>query len=99
MIFFVLIVLPLVSCIYTLVKHPIETGARCLDGSPAAIYYSLGSEKNRNKFMIYFDSGGLCKGASLADTLESCYKRSSTGLGSSINYPPTRSGEGAGLLS
>jgi hypothetical protein len=99
MIHFVLIVMPLVSCIYTLVKHPIETGARCLDGTQAALYYNLGSEKNRNKFMIYFDSGGLCTGASLADTLASCYKRSLTNLGSSNKYTPTRDYEGKGLLS
>jgi hypothetical protein len=89
MIILVLIVLPLVLCNYTLVKHPIETGARCLDGSPAALYYSLGSEKNRNKFIIFFNSGGLCKGVSLADTLD----------GSSANYPPTRDSKGGGLLS
>jgi hypothetical protein len=99
MIILVLIVLPLVLCNYTLVKHPIETGARCLDGSPAALYYSLGSEKNRNKFIIFFNSGGLCKGVSLADTLDSCYKRSFSDLGSSANYPPTRDSKGGGLLS
>lgn len=72
----------------TLVKHPIETGARCLDGSQAALYYSLGSPANRTKFVIFFNAGGLCKGPTLADTIESCYQRSFGDLGSSLNYPP-----------
>ena len=81
--------LSLGNCALTLVKHPIETGARCLDGSEAALYYALGSPANRTKFLIYFSGGGLCKGLTLADTLEDCYKRSFGGLGSSLNYPPT----------
>lgn len=55
--------------IYTLVKHPIETGARCLDGSEAALYYNIGKGDNKNKFMLYWDSGGLCADKTLADTL------------------------------
>lgn len=49
--------------------------------------------------MIYFNSGGLCTGLSLADTLESCYQRSFSTLGSSSTYKPTRSFPGEGLLS
>lgn len=79
-----------VRCEYTLYRHAFETGARCLDGSSAAIYVSRADGANRDKFMIYFNSGGLCTGLTLADTLESCYKRSFTSLGSSVNYKPTR---------
>jgi hypothetical protein len=97
----VLAILAIASCSsnYTLIKHPIESGARCLDGSPAALYYSEGSDINKNKFMIFFQGGGLCTGANLADTLESCYLRSKTGLGSSAKYPPTRDFSGQGILS
>jgi hypothetical protein len=58
----VLAILAIASCSsnYTLIKHPIESGARCLDGSPAALYYSEGSDINKNKFIIFFQGGGLC---------------------------------------
>jgi len=85
-----LVVLVSSSSVFSLVRHPVETGARCLDGSPAALYYSIGSDANKDKFVIYFEGGGLCTGASLADTLESCYKRSQTTLGSSTQYPETK---------
>jgi len=50
---------------YTLVLHSYERGASCLDGSPAGLYYHEGSGKNKNKFMIYFNSGGFCEGLTL----------------------------------
>lgn len=95
------IVLVTVGCsnVFTIVKHPVETGARCLDGSPAALYHSVGSDENKNKFVIYFEGGGVCTGANLSSTLDSCYKRSLTALGSSSQYPATRSGAGQGILS
>lgn len=95
----ILLVGALASSTYTLVKHPIETGARCLDGSPAALYYSLGSGVNINKFLIYFEGGGVCSGANLTSTLDSCYKRSLTDLGSSNKYPETRDLPYSGALS
>lgn len=55
--------------LYTLVLHSQERGAACLDGSPAGLYYHKGSGANKNKFMIYFDSGGFCEGFTVADTL------------------------------
>ena len=48
---------------------------------------------------MYFDSGGFCGGATLSDTLESCYKRSSSSLGTTKNYKPQKSFDGQGLLS
>jgi hypothetical protein len=97
----ILLILTIASCssVYTLIKHPIESGARCLDGSPAALYYSEGSDTNKNKFMVFFEGGGFCGGASLANTLESCYQRSRTDLGSSANYPATRIFSNRGILS
>jgi hypothetical protein len=49
--------------------------------------------------MIYFDSGGFCGDVSLATTLESCYKRSSSSLGTTKNYPDKKNFKGYGLLS
>ena len=45
---------------YHLVLHSQERGAACLDGSPAGLYVHEGSGENKNKFMVYFDSGGFC---------------------------------------
>lgn len=50
---------------YTLQLHPTDRGARCLDGSPAGLYYHEGTGSNKNKFLIYMDSGGFCNGFTL----------------------------------
>lgn len=55
--------------LYNLVLHPQDRGAACLDGSPPGLYIHEGTGANKNKFMIYFDSGGFCGAGSLADTL------------------------------
>lgn len=52
--------------LYTLVLHSQDRGAACLDGSPTGLYYHLGSGVNRNKYMIYFNSGGYCDGFTVA---------------------------------
>lgn len=52
--------------LYTLVLHSQDRGAACLDGSPTGLYYHLGSGANRNKYMIYFNSGGFCEGFTVA---------------------------------
>jgi len=49
--------------------------------------------------MIYFNGGGFCKGLTVADTLESCYKRSKTDLGSTKDSPSTMNFDNDGLLS
>ena len=84
---------------FTLVKLPTDSGAMCLDGSPAGFYYHPGSGASKNKFLIYFHGGGFCEGVTLAETLEACYKRSFTSLGSTANISDTRSFEGKGVLS
>jgi len=54
---------------YTLVLHSQERGAACLDGTPTGLYYHVGSGANKNKYMIYFNSGGYCEGFTVAETL------------------------------
>ena len=49
--------------------------------------------------MIYFDSGGFCGAETLDATLESCYKRSFTSLGTTTVYKQQKSFLGEGLLS
>ena len=74
-----------------------DESAVCLDGSPGA-YYIADAGTNPRKFMIYFEGGGWCGDKDLASTLESCYQRSNTAFGSSINFPPSFT-FGQGVLS
>ena len=39
--------------------------------------------------MLYFLGGGLCGAPTLAMTLDSCYARSKTELGSTLPWPST----------
>lgn len=81
-------------------RHLLQNAAAvCLDGSPGAYYISEGTGDNRNKVVLYFDGGGWCGGSDLANTLENCYQRSLTDLGSSKNYPPTMDFTTGGVLS
>jgi len=56
-------------------------GAMCIDGTPAALYYKLGSGENSSKFILFFEGGGW--DVSIPDA----YGRSLTPLGSSKTYP------------
>lgn len=85
--------------LYQLILHPHDRGAACLDGSPAGMYLHEGTGANKNKFIIYFDSGGFCGAGSLSDTIEACYKRSFTSLGTTTVYKQEKSFVGYGLLS
>ena len=58
------------------VIHNTDPNAKCIDGSPPAIYIPSGSEPD--KFVIFMYGGGFCSGATLLQTLESCYQRSKT---------------------
>lgn len=60
--------------------------ALCLDGSQGAYYISKGDE---TKVVLFFEGGGWCGDADLPSTIENCYQRSKTDLGSSTNYPST----------
>lgn len=68
---------------YRLVRHSQQRGAACLDGSPPAMYVHEGSGPNRDKFLVYMQGGDSCGEGELEDTLEACYQRSLTDLGSS----------------
>ena len=81
--------------VFTLHLHSVYSGARCLDGSPAALYVSPGDNSN---VVIFFEGGGACGGLNISATIESCYERSMTKLGSSKEYAPTINSQG-GILS
>ena len=42
--------------------HPLESESRCLDGSPAGVYFSPGNGLNggSKKTVVYFEGGGWC---------------------------------------
>ena len=82
---------------YNLVLHSKERGAACLDGSPAGMYIHEGT--NTGKFLIHFKGGGFCGGETLDATLQSCYKRSSTTLGSTTGWPKQQDMDKDGYLS
>lgn len=54
------------SSIYNLFKHPQDTNAKCIDGSPSALYIYEGET---DKILLYFEGGGMCFGSSLSDTI------------------------------
>lgn len=54
---------------YKLVLHSQQRGGACLDGSPPGLYIHEGKGQNKNKFMLYFDSGGFCGAGSLSETI------------------------------
>ncbi len=66
---------------YKKVINSISKDALCLDGSSPYFYIHQGTEKN--KFLIFFEGGGLCGEVTSGQTYESCYNRSFTDLGSS----------------
>ena len=70
---------------YTVIEMSPETGAKCLDGSNYKFLFHEGSGADRNKFIFYFEGAAYC-GAEGYETLESCYYRSLTDIGSSLNY-------------
>lgn len=56
--------------------------AVCLDGSPGGFYFRKGSRSEA--WIIHFEGGGYCW------TMEECYERSKTSLGSSNSWNPAR---------
>lgn len=60
--------------------------AVCLDGTPGAHYLYKGDP---DKVLVFFYGGGWCGADTMANTIESCYQRSKTDLGSSKNRPAT----------
>ena len=74
-------------------------GAACLDGTPPGYYLHEGFGDNKNNYVIFFAGGGFCGQPTLSATLESCYKRSFTGLGSTKNSAKLLDLTGKGMLS
>lgn len=71
---------------YTVIETDFEaTGAICLDGSSYKFLIHEGSGSGANKFFFYFQGAAYC-GADGYETLESCYQRSLTNLGSSSSF-------------
>mmetsp|Transcript_58567 Transcript_58567/g.66786 ORF Transcript_58567/g.66786 Transcript_58567/m.66786 type:complete len:405 (+) Transcript_58567:57-1271(+) len=77
-----------------LLKNP---SATCLDGSQGSYYWKSGTGNGTDRTLIYFQGGGWCygsydpeTGASESSMLDSCLYRSGTGLGSSKDYPQTK---------
>lgn len=70
---------------YKKIVHLTDPDAKCLDGSPPALYIHQGSETD--KFLIFLEGGGFCQGESQAEVIEQCYQRSKTLLGSSNLWP------------
>jgi O-palmitoleoyl-L-serine hydrolase len=77
---------------YEKVIHNFDPEAKCLDGSPGLLYVHEGGDTKN--FLIFFEGGGLCGEETTAKTVESCYQRSKTLLGSSKPWPDIIQAEG-----
>lgn len=84
---------------YSLILHPFDQGAACLDGSPAGMYIWEGVGESRKKFMLYMNGASFCGGYDLSDTLEKCYQMSSGEYGTTSIYPNKKNYDHAGMLS
>eukprot|EP01084_Bolivina_argentea_P141554 248729_1 len=63
--------------------------AVCLDGTPGLFYISEGKENN--KFVLFFEGGGVCSGLSQSpepSCFDTCYSRSKKGMGSTKTDRP-----------
>jgi len=60
-----------------------KTGASCLDGTPAGLYYSKGYGSGMNKTIIHFQGGGWCFGYDKDTVARDCgLNRANTNIGS-----------------
>lgn len=85
---------------FHLYKHPENSPAKCLDGSPPALYFSPATDSShKDKFIILFEGGSTCMGSSLSSVLDSCVKRSKTNLGSSKKYAEKLNFENVSIIS
>lgn len=66
---------------YFLTEESVNQDAKCLDGSPPLYYYIEGQDEGMEKWLIYFQGGAWCT------SLENCYERSLTSLGSTLKDP------------
>eukprot|EP01084_Bolivina_argentea_P061931 113211_1 len=70
-----------------------EMGAMCLDGSVPTIYFRPGYGDGKNKFQISWQGGGWCSNVGnlswrYVPSMENCYYRSTTSLGTTKNDAP-----------
>jgi O-palmitoleoyl-L-serine hydrolase len=68
---------------YDVIELPQTSDARCLDGTNYKFFIQEGKDEGKNNFLIFFDGGGWCSNKVYNSTLESCYQRTKTYLGSS----------------
>ena len=61
-----ILLLGALSAPFTKHLHDIDTGAKCLDGSPAALYVSPADNSN---IIVFFEGGGFCAGKTLSAIL------------------------------
>ena len=69
----------------------VDARAVCLDGSPGSFYFSPAPTQSRN-WLIYFSGGGWCSldvpiNSPLSSTVDHCYMRAFSSLGSSLKLP------------
>jgi hypothetical protein len=63
-----------------LLRLPTTGGAKCLDGSPGALYFRPGSGSGAKSWLIHHEGGGWC------ESYSDCAARAKTPLGSSKSY-------------
>ena len=71
-------------------------GAKCLDGSPPAIYYKLGDP---SRWIVFLEGGGWCADTSYNGTVANCFGRAAGGGGSSNGIKNGSINNIGGLLS
>jgi hypothetical protein len=76
------------STLFLLTDAAKNDGAVCIDGTPAGYYFRAGTGSGITKWYIHHEGGGWCS------SLQDCYGRSLTPLGSSKNYTPTANIDG-----
>jgi len=82
---------------YELILLDPSLDSKCLDGSTPGFYWRKG--KQSSNFLVYFEGGGWCGDVTLDMTMQNCYNRSKTDLGSSTNYPKKANFNSRGILS
>lgn len=65
--------------------NSVASGARCLDGNAASYYIKAGVGANASNFVFFQQAGGWCM------SIEDCYQRSLTSLGSTVADSATAS--------
>lgn len=71
-------------------------GAKCLDGSPPAIYYKLGDP---NRWILFLEGGGWCADTTYNSTVANCFGRAAGGGGSSNGIHNGSSMDVGGIMS